>query len=264
MDSGLDVVFDETNFTFRYGTGVSGPAPETRYLEDIRASLRDPSSNGPEKLYVIAMDVHAQRDESTLQRSMLLYGIVAYHGGTVGDEPVRSQGHVHARSPHSNASPPEIFEIWRGQATIYMQERTEDDPGRCFAVSAGPGERVIVPPGWGHMVVNAGGDEPMVFGAICDRGYAGFEYESVRAHRGLAFYPVMNRNGRIAWERNGLYVRTADLVEKSPRRYEWLDAGISRNRAAPALYPHAVEDPDRFRFVPYSNEFAELWRDFEP
>jgi hypothetical protein len=32
-----------------------------------------------------------------------------------------------------------------------MQEYVDDDPGRCFAVLAGPGEKVLVPPGWGHV-----------------------------------------------------------------------------------------------------------------
>ena len=35
-----------------------------------------------------------------------------------------------------------------------MQERAADDPGRCYAIEAGPGEVVVVPPGWAHATVS--------------------------------------------------------------------------------------------------------------
>lgn len=73
-----------------------------------------------------------------------------------------------------------------------MQEYVGDDPGRCFEVIAGPGEKVLVPPGWGHATISADPNEPLTFGAWCDREY-GFEYEAVRAHkgwRGIRYYRV--------------------------------------------------------------------------
>lgn len=42
--------------------------------------------------------------------------------GIVGEEPVRSQGHIHVISPSCNASTCEVYEIWLGEAYIYMQE----------------------------------------------------------------------------------------------------------------------------------------------
>jgi hypothetical protein len=44
--------------------------------------------------------------------------------------------------------PPEVYEIWDGTAYIYMQEHSADDPGRCYAVVAKPGDIVVVPPAW--------------------------------------------------------------------------------------------------------------------
>ncbi|NJL73068.1 MAG: hypothetical protein HC888_16720 [Candidatus Competibacteraceae bacterium] len=92
---------------------------------------------------------------------------------------------------------PEVYEIWRGQAVILMQEQCEAQKlatGRCFAVHAGPGQVVIVPPGWAHATISADPEQPLVFGAWCDRAY-GFEYEGVRAHGGLAYFPVLASDG---------------------------------------------------------------------
>lgn len=261
FNPGIGVHFDPQQFAITYDDGVFGPTTEVRTLDSIRNSLLDQNATGPEQLYAIAMDVGRTADRPVLQDAMLLLGVVAYSAGTIGREPVRSQGHIHAVSSHSGWSPPEVFEIWRGTAIIYMQERADDDPGRCFAVTAREGEVVIVPPGWAHMVVNGSVDEPMVFGAICDRGYEGFEYDAVRAHQGLAYYPFVNA-GSIQWHRNLAYAARR-LTEKSPAEYSrFFPEGWSAQGTT--LYQRAVSDPVSLRFVPYPGVVADLWDDFVP
>ncbi len=107
------------------------------------------------------MDVGKGKDAEELQRRMLLFGVVTYAAGRLGKEPVRSQGHVQKVSAHSGWPPPELYEIWSGRAIIYMQERIKS--GRCFAIEAGPGETVLVPPGWAHATISANPEEPMTF-----------------------------------------------------------------------------------------------------
>ncbi|MGC8625371.1 MAG: glucose-6-phosphate isomerase family protein, partial [Phycisphaerae bacterium] len=171
----LPIRLSETSLAFEYGPGVFGPEPEMRSLDAIRPSLRDPQCSGPDPVYGIAMDIGRLVDRPLLNQRMLLFGAVVYAAGALGLEPVRSQGHVHAIAPHSGWSPPEIFEIWHGKAIIYAQQRAQDDPGRCVAVVAKAGEKVVVPPGWAHCVINADPTGRMAFGAWCDRQY-GFDY----------------------------------------------------------------------------------------
>ncbi len=259
FDVGIDLRFDRASFEIIYGDGVSGPTTEVRTLDDVRASLADPEADGPRNLYAIAMDVAKDTDRPRLEQEMLLLGVVAYNAGRIGDEPIRSQGHVHAVSPHSGWSPPELFEIWEGTAIIYMQESAEDDAGRCYAVTAGPGERVIVPPAWPHMVVNADLERPMVFGAICDRGYAGFEYREVRRHGGLAFFPKIDQAG-VSWDRNHAYT-AAELCLTSPRDYSDLLGDYPPGSAA---YSAASEISGLFSFIPHPDRVADLWKGFVP
>jgi hypothetical protein len=71
-----------------------------------------------------------------------------------------------------------------GAAYVYMQEFAADDPGRCYAILARPGEIVVVPTRLGRTPPSA--PDPasaMTFGALCDREY-GFEYAEVRQRRG--------------------------------------------------------------------------------
>ena len=253
--NGLDVRAVQDPMGFEYGPHVFGPAAELRRLDAIRPSLMDPTASGPDPVYAIAMDVGRCKDEPELRRRMLLFGVVLYAAGTIGAEPVRSQGHVHKVAHHSGWSPPEIFEVWSGRAIVYMQERAEDDPGRCFAVEALPGERVVVPPAWAHAVISADPRQPLLFGAWCDREY-GFEYRDVRAHGGLAWFQRLTANG-TGWRPNPTY-RQRQLQVRRARVYDELDL----NPHIP-LYAH-IEQPDAIQWVSKPALKAKYWPDFEP
>ena len=217
----------------------------------------DPRAEGPDPVYAIAMDVGRPRHRAVLEDTGLLFGVVAYAAGRLGREPVRSQGHVHSISRYSGWSTPEIFEIWQGRAVIVMQERTEDDPGRCFAVSAGPGDRAVVPPGWAHAVISADARQPLVFGAWCVRDY-GFVYDGVRAHGGLAWFPVLDAAGAITWSPNPRY-RTREIVHRPARTYAEL--GLA---AEIPLYGHLDCRREAVEWVVHPERLSDVWLRFEP
>jgi glucose-6-phosphate isomerase, archaeal len=242
---------------FTYDPGVFGPQPELRKLSAIRKSLRDPECDGPDPVYSIVMDVGRNEHREELLRRMLLFGVVIYAAGQLGAEPVRSQGHVHSIAPHCGWSTPELFEIWEGRAIIYAQQRAEDNPGSCFAVDAGPGDQVVVPPGWAHAVINANPNGHLVFGAWCDRQY-GFVYEAIRAHRGLAWFPILTMQGGIRWEPNPTY-ESSELVIRQARSYPEL--GLASQMP---IYAQFATDPECVQWVSDPARLAALWPDFEP
>lgn len=257
FDPGLDIRPLFAPLGFAYGEDCFGPEAEHRRLDDIRQSLRDPHCKGPDIVYAIAMDVGKKEHRQLLQEMMLLFGVMTFSRGRLGDEPVRSQGHIHRISGHSGWSPPEIYEIWVGKAYIFMQERVEQNPGRCYAVYAEPGDVVIVPPGWAHATISADPDQPLTFGALCDREY-GFEYEKIRARRGLSYYPVYNERNQLIWQPNNHY-QTSDLIVKKPKDYTFL--GLKRGVP---LYRQFEEQPQTFQFVSKPHLKAREWENFVP
>lgn len=257
FDPGLPLSLAENRLAFEYGPGVFGPAHEMRRLDAIRPSLRDPKCTGPDPVYGIAMDVGRASERAALQQRMLLFGAVVYAAGRLGDEPVRSQGHIHAIAPHSGWSPPEIFEIWCGKAIVYAQQRAEDNPGRCVAVHAGPGDQVVVPPGWAHCVINADPASRMAFGAWCDRQY-GFDYAGVRARHGLAWFPLLTASGQVEWQANPHYGKST-LETHAPRPYPELGLDPSRS-----LYRQFVDDPESVMFVAEPARAAHVWPALAP
>lgn len=255
FDPQLGVYYRPSDHRFVYDKGVFGPEPELRHLDSIRRSLRDPNCKGPDPVYSIVMDVGREEHRAELYRRMLLFGVVAYASGRLGDEPVRSQGHVHAVAPHCGWSTPEIFEIWEGRAIVYAQEFAQDNPGRCFAISAGPGEKIVVPPKWAHYVVNADPSTSLIFGAWCDRQY-GFVYDEVRARGGLAWFPVLNPDSSVRWEANARYC-PSKLSVRGARSYPEL------NLAAPLpIYEQFARDPESVQWVSEPARVEHLWSDF--
>lgn len=257
MTPGFDIQPARNPMGFRYGPGVFGPECELRSLDAIRPSLLDPECGGPDPVYAIAMDVGTEDRREDLLKRNLLFGAVTYAAGLLGDEPVRSQGHIHAVSASCGCSTPELYEIWSGSAVILMQETAEDDPGRCFAVTAEPGETVVVPPGWAHATLSADPERPLTFGAWCVRDF-GFDYRGVRAHGGLAWFARFSDTG-LVWDRNPRYPVSRDLVRKGPSEY----ASLGLRPGIP-IWRQYLENPDCVMWVPRPQRTTDIWRDFVP
>lgn len=256
FDIGLAVRPRQEPLGFDYGPGVFGPPCELRRLDDIRASLLDPRCTGPDPVYAIAMDVGTHERRADLIARNLLFGAVIYAAGRLGAEPVRSQGHIHAISRSCGRSTAELYEIWMGRAVILMQETAEDDPGRCFAIEAEPGEVVVVPPGWAHATISADPQQPLAFGAWCVRDY-GFDYRGVRAHGGLAWFPRLE-GARLTWEKNSRYSVTPQLVIKRPANYASL--GLRRG----PIWAQYLTDPESIMWVPQPDRADAVWAEFTP
>ncbi|MCG2462365.1 hypothetical protein K8352_16510 [Flavobacteriaceae bacterium F89] len=257
FNSGLEIqpLFDPLGF--KYGETCFGPTVETRKLDAIRKSLMDPNCTGPDIVYAIAMDVGKKEHQSLLKELHLLFGVVTYASGRLGNEPIRSQGHIHSRSAYAGGwSTPEVYEIWEGKAIIYMQETANDNPGKCYAIHAAPGDIVVVPPFWAHATISADSETPLTFGAWCNRNYS-FEYDEVRAHNGLAWYPVY-KHGQLTWQANKNYDRSG-LIEKSPESYSEL--GIQQEKS---IYSIFEEDPKIFEYVPRPYLIEKYWQNFIP
>jgi len=125
-------------------------------------------------------------------------------------------------------------------------------------VHAQAGDVVVVPPDWAHATVSADPHTPLTFGAWCDREY-GFLYDKVRAHKGLAWYALVDNVGKLSWQFNTRYQHAA-LTEKSPNDYKTL-FGIEKGVP---IYTQFEADPDKFQFVSKPVLKKEAWEHYTP
>jgi glucose-6-phosphate isomerase len=243
--AGFPVRMDPGGLTLSFGEGIVSAPVQVRRLDEVRALLRDPLSDGPEHLYTIYMDIRVPAVADALRAQGLGYGAVVYNHGAVGREALRSQGHVHSVAPDTGVGYSELYEFWHGRGLVYMQDAAAPDVSDVVVIEAGPGDKVAIPPGWAHATVNVGSG-PMAFGAVYALD-AQLLYDPLRWLQGTAHYVLAD--GTL--EANPRYASVPAARRTAAHRIP--ECGIEPGR--PAL----AGDPARLDFVSRPERYAGLW-----
>ena len=158
------------------------PAPRFRTIEEIRGVLRDPACDCREPLYAMYRDLaRTPVDRRWIREQGLRYDLTVIPPRSLCGEYVKTKGHHHP--PNGKGVPyPEIYEVLGGEAHYLLQTR---DAGDVRLVRAGPGDRVLVPPGFGHVTINPGRETLSMANIVSTR----FESD----------YSVYERFGGAAW-----------------------------------------------------------------
>ncbi len=246
--AGMDLQVDETGLLLQFGPNIRHPAPEFRTLDHVRTSLADPGARGPDHLYTIYMDIYERSDEPALRDQGLLYGAVVYNHGAMGKEWVRSQGHVHSEKNGTGLRYSEVYEFWTGTGYIYLQKENGPVVSRAFLVEVKAGDRLLIPFGWVHLVVNSG-DDVLSFGAWCARENI-LEYDRLRELGGPAHFVLTD--GSVV--KNPRYQSVADVQYATPRDFPHL--GIAHDRP---IYSTWKRNPGALTFMAHPELVGDLW-----
>jgi glucose-6-phosphate isomerase len=129
------------------------PIPQPRTIGEIRGVLMDPDCECREPLYFMYRDLSRSREDAAwLREEGLRYDVTVIPPRTICGEYVKTKGHHHPPGPEGIPYP-EIYEVLEGEAHYLLQARPADD---VRLVGAVPGDRVIIPPGFGHVTINPG------------------------------------------------------------------------------------------------------------
>jgi glucose-6-phosphate isomerase len=248
--SGLDLRLDEARLALDFGPQIVHPAGEIRRLDQVRASLKDPQAIGPDHLYTIYMDIARQQDLPALHDQGLLYGAVVYNAGTIGQERLRSQGHIHSEKPGTGLRYSEIYEFWSGQGLIYLQKECAPVVSEVYVIPVQAGDRIVIPYGWVHLVVTLGNDI-LSFGAWCARANQ-LEYGPLRALGGPAYFVLADGSLR----KNPRYARVAEARYLQPKDLPTLGLPLDR-----PIYTIWQEQPELLAFMANPELTGDVWAD---
>ena len=168
-----------------------------RSNEEMKDVLLHPDSEGPEIHYYM---IRGGKDKTN---------ITVWEAGTVGGEYIKTYGHYHVGKLD------ETYLIIQGEGIILLQKRVDEKDDELisfYAISVKAGDKVFIPSGMGHLVVNTGktwlvtsDDSPVNFeeaDPVSLPGHA--DYEAVKRMHGFAYY-VVEENGQPTLVKNPNY-----------------------------------------------------------
>jgi glucose-6-phosphate isomerase len=199
-------------------------------LYDSKYCRKNNQSEMP--VYVIYHDWCEGVEGETLRKHGLSYDVTVMPPSLLGEEYVKTIGHQHLR--HEDRDCAEIFEVLEGEAHLLVQEQHEGRVDDLSLVVVKKGEKALIPPERGHVVINAS-SRNLFAGSLFSRTCADSCDEFVS-------------NGGAA-----LYVLTKGRLVKNPR-YSWVpEVRVMRVETSPflerevSLVQELIRDPDKLR-----------------
>lgn len=179
----------------------------TRSHDKMREVLLDPNAEGPDVHYWM---IRGGRDKGN---------ITVWESGLVGREYIKTYGHYHVDDL------PETYWFLGGEGIAVLQKKAGDgsNPSKLEEVKIVPvkaGDRLDLPAGWGHLMVNTGEgfmvstDNSPVAGVGDSASMPQHaDYTEVQQMKGFAYY-IVDEGGKPALVKNPNYseIQKEDLM----------------------------------------------------
>lgn len=201
---------------------------DVRRLFDMREVLLDQrwlAGAADFELYYMFRDLSLSRsDKEKLLQNNLRYDITIIPPNMLGCEYIKTAGHYHPNASGS-VTYPEIYEVLDGEAIYLLQNQDLSD---VVAIYASAGDKVIVPPGYGHVTINSS-NKTLKMANFVARSFSSL-YEPYRNKKGGAYY--FTKDG---WIKNARCPEAAELRRvQAPDSSSLRKLGLSKNKE---MYP---------------------------
>lgn len=262
--AGIPVKLDPDSLHIAFGPEVRDPLYGTRSADQMRRVLLDPKCELPEIIYWMMRDLGLKSLPDFKQTAHLRYDISVFRGCNFGREFMKTSGHYHPYKPHSGVSWPEVYEVLEGTA-LYLLQRVNDinlgpdevEVEDAIIVEGNPGDKVIMPPNYGHVTINT---RP---GALVMDNWVSSDFSSVYGKveeaRGFAYY-LLHGDGQPRWVRNPMYRKPVPPLRKAVVR-EVPELGLTRDVP---VFVSGARDPGRLQWLNCPEVFGDLiWQGLE-
>jgi glucose-6-phosphate isomerase len=246
--SGLDIKLDGSKLV--YDDRVFEVEPKTRTYEDAKDVYLEKSAPNQD-LYYMYRYFEAEKDANIFESNKAEYDITVILPGKIGPELIKTVGHYHADVPGTNITYPEVYEVIEGEITYLLQTMPDKNNSvDVVIIEAHAGDKVVVPPGYGHVSINRGNEVAVSSNIQRSDLPASANYDAIKETNGAALYFTGDQ-----WQENYNYtIKSKKFVSPVPKP-EW---GITKVRP---LYESFIEDPEKFKWLtePQNYDFGDVW-----
>ncbi len=210
-----------------------------RKLSDMTPVLLDDifvtDENGSNVIYTMFRNSVSPEHSNEFKSEEVRYDVTVIEPLNIGRESCKTFGHYHPISEDGTNPYPEIYEVVEGQATFLLQRKTGKNVTEVDLIDATKNDKVMIPPGYGHLTINTGKRKLILANLVSSRFHS--DYEPMREKHGGAVY-VISVGGMI---QNPHYYRV------SVNRHE--AAGISWMDSKSSIYDQFINSPELFSFL---------------
>jgi glucose-6-phosphate isomerase, archaeal len=209
--------------------GNKSQDPDIRHLFDMTDVIFDQTwLAGAEDfdLYFMYRDLYLSRaDREKLLAQGLRFDITIIPPGMLGREYMKTAGHYHPLVPGGRVTYPELYEVLEGEALYLLQNKDMSD---VVVVYASAGDKVLVPPDYGHVTINRS-NKTLKMSNFVARDFSSL-YEPYRECGGGAYF--FTKEG---WIQNPRCSQAVDLRRgEAPDSSSLARIGLDKNRE---MYP---------------------------
>lgn len=255
--SGLPIAFNPVTGAMDWSGGVEVGETKTRTLAEMREYLNDKNAAAKiDPIYHMYRDVARRAERDKIKENHLRFDITVIPPGCFGGnkkEFFRTAGHYHEKKPGTDVAYPEIYEVLSGHAYWLLQRAKAGHPEKIaeiYAVEAGPGEKAVMLPGFGHITVNAASETLVITDWNDARTVS--DYAPYKSLRGSAYLMVEGSAlGTIEFEKNANYADVPEIKKLKPREVPELGIYFSR-----PLYS-SVEDIEKLDYLRSPENFLD-------
>ncbi len=249
---GLNIALNEAG-KLVFGAGLAGVEPAVRLKEDMREVLLHPAAPGPKELYDMYRNIHRPVDKESIKARGLRYDMTVIKPGLIGGEYIKTAGHYHPEKQNSGVTYPEIYEVVHGTAYYLLQELVpgEKEVSRAVFLAAEAGDRVLIPPNFGHITINPG-REYLVMANWVAAGFSS-DYTPFQARGGGAYFLIPHGDSDTEFIPNRRYKPLPSLETWQP--VEAPELNIYRGRS---FYEAFFLNPEGFNYLTEPEKYGDM------
>lgn len=224
--------------------------PEVRKIKELIPVLKNPSEIETKMLsqpaYFMYRGINRVEEKTLFLKNSIRHDITVIPALMLGTEFNKTLGHYHPIAKGSTLPYPEVYEVIYGKA-IYLMQRDGKEVSEVIAVMAEKGDKVIMPPGYGHVTINPG-KKDLIMANLVEASFKS-DYKPYIEKKGAAYY--FTKKGFI---KNPMYKKVPKAKIVSAKKLSGNKCfGTKKN-----LYELFIENPRAFKFLKKPEEYFKM------
>jgi glucose-6-phosphate isomerase len=250
---------EEGDFDLQFDATLQVDTRKSRKLGEMKSVLVDKEGllEGT-VVYKMYDGVYREEDRELFQGKKLRYDLTLMFPGKVGREFIKTAGHYHSISDDQLFTYPELYEVLHGEVHFILQKkgRKEGENGDAVVIIDQRGQRIVVPPDYGHVAVNPGTGPLVLANWIAEDCKP--DYQTLSRYGGAVLYEI-EENGAREFLENENYssIQGHRTVEASSAL-----SALFRLSNDISLYDLLSGDPDFLDWLRYPSSAIERFEEY--